>query len=385
MIEEKSLFVSTYDNKYGSGIAMRRLADSKRVNGCDIEVLDESFFSENDFFDLISKKLRTFLAKFVIREKTSIYTGIFNIPNRRRTHKLINIIRREKYNKVYLHWIGHMHLDFNLLNKCGINFNVVHHDMWMFTGGCNYDFSCTERGNLCKKCPLYKLPLISNIQMKNKLNFINNDRTKNIFVSDWLRNQAKVSNSVTNYNCLPSDMMPVRESQNFQNYKHILFYAAAFKTDFRKGFELFKKLILELKSNNALKDFKVITAGDVDTEISDINIPRIKDLNHLRDIVKDVKFSVLPSHQEAFGQTALELSSLGVPVIVPRASGLSEIVQPLDSVLCYEAQNQRDLMAVVLNLVEMEDREYVALVNGLTSHVRSVFSAHTIAGSYLNL
>ena len=52
-------------------------------------------------------------------------------------------------------------------------------------------------------------------------------------------------------------------------YNYILFYAAAFKTDTRKGFKIFKELILELKSNKALKDFKVITAGDVDTEISD--------------------------------------------------------------------------------------------------------------------
>ena len=115
----------------------------------------------------------------------------------------------------------------------------------------------------------------------------------------------------------------------------VLFGAEKGGANYRKGFDLLLKALRILGHESEMGDLELVVFGQAaPRELKNIEYP-INYMGHLHD---DVSLSILysaadvmvvPSRQEAYGQTASEAQACGVPVIAFDNTGLIDIVEQL--------------------------------------------------------
>ena len=141
----------------------------------------------------------------------------------------------------------------------------------------------------------------------------------------------------------------------------ILFGAVRGKADKRKGWELLKKALKILDKKNI--DYRLVIFGNEDpnnnSDTKDlkgdvISIGAIQEEEQLSYLYSTADVMVVPSYIEAYGQTASESISCGVPVVVFDNSGLAEVVEHGKTGYLAESFNAEDL-ANGIQLLLMDD------------------------------
>lgn len=349
----KVLHISYADNG-GAGIAALRihlsLLSNKKLN-IDSKMLVSSKKTNYDSVLLKNSwefypKIRGLIgAKLSLLQKSTnpVIHSISFLPGD--LHKIINNSDADIAN---LHWVQNEMISIEDISKIKkpIVWNL--HDTWAFCGSEHYPLGFSDNR--------YKNGYLKNNRNINdkffdldrwcwerKIRSWKNDITI-ICASNWLADCAKMSQIAKNWdiNVIPypintkifkphqkfvsKGLFKIPEAKNV-----ILFGAVGGRKDFRKGFDLLKRAIQHV--SNEIKDSVLVIFGESIKNSAQINIGipvhsvgTISDQNLMAKLYSAADFMIVPSRMEAFGQTASEAASCGLPVIAFDCTGLKDII-----------------------------------------------------------
>ncbi|MBV8882587.1 MAG: glycosyltransferase family 4 protein [Chroococcidiopsidaceae cyanobacterium CP_BM_RX_35] len=249
-----------------------------------------------------------------------------------------------------LHWICNGFLQVESLPKFQKPLLWVLHDMWAFTGGCHYSRDCYRYKESCGACPHLKSDRnwdISNWVWQRKAKAWNNLNLTIVSPSSWLAACAKASSLFANsrIEIIPHGLdleiyKPVgaswaRDLLNLPQDKRLILFGASPGTagDTRKGFQYLAPALRKLSQFEEQHQLELVIFGATQPE----NPPNLGfKIHYLGQFHDDLSLSlvysaadvmVVPSVQEAFGQTASESLACGTPVVAFDATGLKDIVE----------------------------------------------------------
>jgi len=402
------VIVNSSDIQGGAARAAYRLHKSLLAQGVDSNMLVQNK-SSDDFtvigpetkYQKITGKLRPLINRTPVKIYKKRTKTLFS-PSFLGSNDIINTINAINPDVVHLHWVcgGMIKIEDIVRIKARIVWTL--HDMWAFTGGCHYDEGCNLYKNNCGNCKALgsnkENDLSRNIfNRKQKIFPLVNDMTV-IGVSKWLTNAAKSSTLLKNKNHItipnpintnvfkPFSKHKARDLWNLPNCKKlVLFGAIGATSDSRKGFKELNESMGSLKN----KDIEFVVFGSSKPKESQNLKFKMHYLGYLHDdislvtLYSAIDVMVVPSLQEAFGQTASEAMSCGTPVVAFNTTGLMDIVDHKKNGYLAKPFKVDDLangIEWVLNNVN-----YDVLSKNARDKVLREFDAKVVAKKYIDL
>jgi len=351
----KILHLNTYDHG-GAGRAVSRIHQGLLSSGVNSQILAKTM--QREVAGVLSKKpFEPFSGLITKALKSGEFLPTKLYPNRNNTsfssQWLPDMVASQVANLspdiIHLHWINHGFVKIETLAKLQQPIVWTLHDMWAFTGGCHYSLACDSYQTKCGQCPLlqsqHHYDLSSWIWSRKRKSWKNLDLTI-VSPSRWLAECAQASAlfkdsrieviphglDLTLYH--PVDKKEAKEALNLPcDKKIILFGAVNASGDNRKGFDLLLSALEKLGETNWREKIHLVIFGISKTEKT-VNlgcetqyIGRIRDDKKLVQAYSAADVMIVPSTQEAFGQTASESMACGTPVVAFNATGLKDIVR----------------------------------------------------------
>ena len=409
------LHLSTSDIDGGAARAAYRLHHALRLIGVNSQMLVQSRASRDTSVSAAYRKrsLGSIGARLRpgadrIPFVTHQNAGSVHFSTQWIAERVAHQVHRRAPNVVHLHWICDGYLQIESLPRLGQPIVWTLHDMWGFTGGCHYSEGCDRYGDSCGRCP--QLPSgrekdVSRWVWRRKARAWRDWPVVVVSPSRWLAECARQSSLLA---ALPIHVIPHGldlalyrpvERQRARallripddGRRLVLFGAVSAAADRRKGFDLFNRAVARLmESGTCTERVRLATFGADPSEITGDLGMACTHLGVLRDDLSLVlaysaaDAMVVPSREEAFGQTASEALACGAPVVCFDTSGLREIVDHGVNgyrAVCYDPGDLARGIAWVL-----EDEHRVRL---LTRHAREkaqrVFSVEAQARAHERL
>jgi glycosyltransferase involved in cell wall biosynthesis len=278
---------------------------------------------------------------------------------------------------VHLHWTSEM-IDYpSFFKSLPKHVPVVWtcHDMNPFTGGCHYTWGCERFEQQCHSCPQLAVsgPKDASFQsQKLKIEALSGHSVHIVGNSHWMEGQARKSsifkdsvsfqtihNPVNTDEYIPIDTELAKQALGLpQTAKVIAFGAERFDNE-RKGFAL---LIEALKQVYAQQPdaYCVVFGMGQSFEGADA-LPPMRYMGFVesvwlqRVIHSAADVFVIPSQQEAFGQTALEAMACGTPAVGFDVGGIGDMIVPGETGLLAPAGNHEALATAILSLLQNDE------------------------------
>jgi len=303
---------------------------------------------------------------------------------------------------VHLQWINQGMIRIEDILKIKVPIVWTLQDMWAFTGGCHYCENCLSYERNCGNCMILgsnKKKDLSRSVFKRKQNtFAKMNNLTIVCTSRWLENCAKASCLLSNkkITCLPNsldtnlfkpfDKEKARELWGLpKNIKLVLFGAIEAISDNRKGFKELSEALKKIKG----KDIEVVVFGSSKPKsLPDFGF-KTHYLGYLHDDISIVTLysacdvMVVPSLQEAFGQTASESLACGTPVVAFGNTGLSDIIShKLNGYLV--APFDTSELAEGIEWI-LRNTHYKKLSENARQMAATTFDSKIVARKYINL
>lgn len=406
----KILIVNTFDNFGGAARAAYRLHKSLLTKGVESTMLVQYKLGDDytvevfpkSFFQRMFAKIRPMIDALPVRFYKERTKTLFS-PSWLGFSNVVDQINAMNPDIVHLHWINGGMIKIDDLPKIKAPVVWTLHDNWAFTGGCHIMWECEKYKANCGACPR----LGSNVENDLSRKIFN--RKQNTFskmpnlvivgLSKWLTNCAKESTLFRNHTVVnlpnpidtnvfkPFDKKQARELWNLpHNKKLVLFGAMSATSDINKGF---KELSESLDLLNDLENIEFVIFGSSEPKEK---LPfRVKThyLGHLSDDVSlvtlysAVDVMIVPSLQEAFGQTASESMSCGTPVLAFGHTGLLDIVEHKKTGYLAKPFETQDLAAGIEWVLNASN--YNELSQNGRQKIVGEFDSSVIAARYLRL
>jgi glycosyltransferase involved in cell wall biosynthesis len=251
---------------------------------------------------------------------------------------------------INLHWICNGYLQIETLAKLNKPLVWILHDMWPFTGGCHYSQQCDRYTTDCGACPQLqsnKKRDLSRWTWKRKARSWKNLNLTIVSPSQWLAQCAKESSILRDVRVetiphgldtqkyKPVNRSVARELLNLPQEKQLVLFGAAGAAteDPRKGFHLLQSALQKLSKSEGEHNIELVIFGashpeqPIDLGFKAHYLGRLCDDTLLAIVYSAADVMVVPSIQEAFGQTASESLACGTPVVAFDATGLKDIVE----------------------------------------------------------
>ena len=393
----KILHINHSDNVGGAAIAVMRIVDSLNSRGDTNNILVRIKISENENVITINSMplsrlinaLRVRIGRFIMfifRHDMSA-TNSINILS----SKVIDKINLIDPDIVHIHWIGHETISFKNIEK--INKPVVWtlHDMWAMSGVEHYPKSNDYiSGDLTT--------VIDRWTWNRKNRLIQN---KNIFFvapSRWMFDKARESNLLS---CSPlaiiqnpldvsfwkgEDPQRSRIKTNLPLDKKIILFGVYGDTSIKhKGFDLLVEALYEMKidTNNLILS---IFGGDFkDKEINGITVFShgfIKSELIMRDLYSAADVFIMPSRQEAFGQTASESMACGTPVVAFSGIGASDFMHHKKTGWLADPFDVKDLAKGIDYVLGCNSEKVISLSEESRKSIENLCSNSKVAQQY---
>lgn len=300
-----------------------------------------------------------------------------------------------------LHWIsGFVDLPFFFKN---INKPVVWtlHDMFPFTGGCHYSSGCENYKTYCHYCPqlgsLIEKDLSYNIWAR-KLKTISEFKKKIIIRADstWLANEAKKSSlfvdmdidtihyGIETEEFVPRDKLACRQALNIPPKSRVIVFGAPGIDNPRKGFKQLKEALEIVRKDYTDLFLLSFGTGEIPKgSIPGLHLGHVANNNLLSLIYSCGEVFVIPSLQEAFGQTALEAMSCRIPVVGFDAGGIPDMIENGVTGFLSETGNIKSLSDAIISLFNLNKKDYFKMANNCREKVLGGFTLQHQAGKYI--
>ncbi|MGF1590473.1 MAG: glycosyltransferase family 4 protein [Pleurocapsa sp.] len=404
----KVLSLSTSDLIGGAPRAAYRLHQGLIAAGVDAQMLVQRKMSDNPQVIGATNKLLKGLA---ITRPTLDALPLLFYPQRDRTPNIYSCqwlpsrinaqIQTLNPDLIHLHWICGGYFPVETMAKFNRPLVWTLHDMWPFTGGCHYSQQCDRYQQSCGQCPLLKSPKglaavfgtessdpkralasrhdrtwdFSRWLWQRKAKAWQNLNLTIVTPSKWLASCAKASSLFQNltikvipngldiHKYQPIDQQLAKKLLNLPlNKQIILFGAMGGTSDPRKGFQLLQTALQHLKLSISPERVELLVYGSSQpAESVDLGF-KTHYLGYLHDDISlaiayaAAQVMVVPSTQEAFGQTASEALACGTPVVAFNTTGLKDIIDSQQNGYLATAFDPQDLARGIAWILESPQR-----------------------------
>jgi len=279
------------------------------------------------------------------------------------------------------------------------------HDSWAFTGGCHIPFDCTRYRDNCGACPVLGSSMAADISSwiwKRKHKSWSNLNLTVVAPSKWLARCAGSSslfrntrievipNGLDTNSYRPEDPRLAREMLGLPcDKKLILFGAMKGDSDPNKGFQYLQKALRILSDRKGPSAIEAVVFGASQPENTPEVSMKIHYLGRLYDDValrlaySSADVMVVPSIQEAFGQTSTEAMSCGTPVVAFATSGLLDIVDHQVNGFLAKAFDAEDLARGISWVLDHIDS--LGLARCAREKVKNYYSIDKVSDIYKTL
>lgn len=260
---------------------------------------------------------------------------------------LLNIINKSNADIINIHWINSEALSIKQISKINKPVVMTLHDMWAFCGAEHYTAD-DENSRFKLGYQLVNKDVVG-VDVNKLIWRIKKRAWKHqtftvVTPSTWLTECAKQSQILSEFNVVtipnaldtdvykPLDVNFCKLAYNLPLEKKLIgFGAIGGAKDPRKGFDLLMQSMI-LLSEKYSEDYVCVVFGQSEPEEQvDLGFP-VKYVGHLNDdtslaiFYNAVDVMVVPSMQEAFGQTASEALSCGTPAVAFNTTGLKDVI-----------------------------------------------------------
>jgi glycosyltransferase involved in cell wall biosynthesis len=246
---------------------------------------------------------------------------------------------------LHIHWINSF-----------VNFNEKHlkkkpivwtlHDCNPFTGLCHYFVDCEKYKTQCGYCPILNSNNSKDISTNYFLKKQKRYNRLNLHIvcpSTWMAEKVQESVLLGNFKVSviqhglntsvfsPIEKHYAKAALKINSYKKVVLYGATNpKLNKLKGYHFLYEALIRLKEKYDKNKIQIMIFGETEREpttyFETIYLGHINDDRFLSVIYSSADVMVVPSIQEAFGQTASEALACGTPVTAFATSGLMDIV-----------------------------------------------------------
>ncbi|MDP2174939.1 MAG: glycosyltransferase [Bacteroidota bacterium] len=381
----KVLHINTIDTG-GAAIAAIRLHELLLSKGIESKMLflyrsgrvkvNESYYFEDLFkfkvcFNLLVKLNIIYNRRFTFYKPKIYFNGpdsLFNISN----HPMF-----QWADVIHFHWVVKF-LNWKKVFKYKSKKYVwTFHDMNPFTGGEHYRTGYND-----------EFKLVSTINLKRKLKYLNGVDLQVITPSDWMNQLVKKSyvfnnhNVITLRNPVPFEIFKPNYEENLQSRKSTkikLLFVAENPNDVRKGFGL---LIEAIKKNPSGSNYSLIVLGNnPDLNGLDIEVDLVGNINNpykLAEIYNSADYFIIPSIEDNLPNTVSESLLCGTPVIGFNVGGIPEMIINNQNGFLVDSENN---LVEVLNSIKMNQFKKEEVFNT----VKSKLNEEDIFQSYLKI
>ena len=278
------------------------------------------------------------------------------------------------------------------------------HDMFPFTGGCHYAGGCEKYRTHCNQCP--QLGSVSEKDLsysiwERKSKAVSGFKNKIIIRADsyWLAKEAKKSKlfkdlgidtihyGIETDEFIPLDKMACRRALNLPLHSRVVVFGAPGINNPRKGFNELLEALVRLRniySNLFLLSFGSGTMPDT-IEIPFLHLGNVGN-NHLLSLIYScADVFVIPSLQEAFGQTALEAMSCGIPVAGFNTGGIPDMIENGSTGYLAETGNIASLTDAINRILKLDENGYKKMAGNCREKVLAEFTITHQADKYIEV
>nr|WP_259116335.1 glycosyltransferase family 4 protein [Salinibacter ruber] len=236
------------------------------------------------------------------------------------------------------------------------------HDMNPFTGGCHYNVGCRKFEDQCGACPQLgsddESDLSRKVWTRKRQAYqaaIQNGRLHIVSSSTWLADEARSSflfqDAPTHIiplgldigTFLPRDTKGLRSALEIPEAHRVVLFVAQSADNHRKGFDLLSGALSTLDGGNITLLSIGGTAPDLEVTLPHRHLGTVESNLLLSVFYSLADVFVIPSRQEAFGQTALEAMACGTPVVGFEIGGIPDMVRPGETGWLAEPESVRSL------------------------------------------
>jgi glycosyltransferase involved in cell wall biosynthesis len=347
----KILIVNTSDINGGAARAAYRLHQSLLMKNIDSQMLvlkkssdDFTVLGPTSKTENAINKLKPILDSIPIKFYKDKIPTLFSVAWLS-SKKVVDKINKLNPDVVHLHWINGGMIRIEELPKIKAPIVWSLHDNWAFTGGCHIMWNCEKYKTNCGACPVLKSnkekDLSRKVWNRKSRAFSKLPDMTIVGLSNWLNECSKSSHLLKDHSHInlpnpintttfkPFDKKRARALWSLPaNKKLILFGANNATGDINKGFKELSEALQKLTS----KEIELVVFGSSEPKLSQNFGFKTHYLGHLHDDVSlvtlysAVDVMIVPSRQEAFGQTASEAMACGTPVVTFNHTGLIDIV-----------------------------------------------------------
>lgn len=315
-------------------------------------------------------------------------------------------LSKEKPDVVHLHWISGF-LDFpsffaGIPDGTPVVWTL--HDMNPFTGGCHYSWDCMNYREECGNCPQlnsHRAPDdLSHRTWRIKWDALSRAGLHVVADSLWLEKcsrESKLHSASKSFRTIhygvdtelfrPGNKQACKQALSIDDGSFVICFGADYFDVRRKGLKVLMEALALLR--NIRVTALIFGTGTAMPPAPGSNL-RLLSLGHISAqsilslVYSAADLFVIPSLQEAFGQTALEALACETAVVGFQVGGISDMIQPHETGLLAEPGNARDL-ADKIQWMHSHPEDRLRMGGAGRTLVQERFSLEIQARKYIDL
>jgi len=401
------LHLSTSDIDNGGARAAHRLHQGLQSIGCTSRMLVRAKFGADDTV-IAEKSPLTKLAPPTSELPLRLYPqrsgGMFSpqwVPD-----VFANRVKQDNPDIINIHWVCNGFLQIETLAKFQQPLVCTLHDMWTFTGGCHYNDGCEKYKQSCGACPQLGSDRdwdLSRWVWQRKANAWKDLNLTLVATSSWMADCARSSPlfqhsrieliplGLDTDKYKPHNQRFARETLGLPQDKHlVLFGAIGGTSDRRKGFHLLLPALQRLSQSGWQDQLELVIFGAsqpdqaIELGFKTYYVGRLNDDLSLALVYAAADVMIVPSVQEAFGQTVSEAQSCGTPVVAFNATGIKDVVDHQQTGYLATPFEVEDLAKGIAWVLEDQERHRQLQFQAREKGLRD-FASETQASRYMSL
>lgn len=322
--------------------------------------------------------------------------------------RCVKIIHEQDIDIVHLHWLGDFTLSIEEIRQIPVPIVVTLHDCWFFSGSEHYPSFLSEHASDCINGYAnysHRTHLNRHTWMRKSIAWAHTDMHL-VVTSHWLRKLASKSLLTKSMKIVqipcpldtsfwsPIDRASACKALGLnQSSKYLLYGADGGTADYRKGSDLLYSSLQQHPETEFLlrNRYELLVFGQSPTTYNSPPCPiptrcigHITEDSVLRALYSLADVMIVPSRQEAFGQTASEAQSCATPVLAFASTGISSVITHKRTGYLVSQFTSQHLLRGLKWLLEDETRLLELSSNSRLQAQRN-WEANSIAEKYMDL